>query len=201
MKNSGSRRVARYFSGRYFSVVTAAGVRSNIFDTTLLLPSRLASMPRERIRSAAPAPAAAEASGRGRGAAASGLGGGRGGRGWDPGEFGHRSDAPDRGTRDRAQHRRTWTGGSRLRRHARLALRMRHPSACAGGLTVSRPLPIGAAAGSRPDRRHVVPCAGRRVSVKRQGEDRPQAPSGSGRPRISRGAVAFGRTVASSSRA
>ncbi len=39
MKKSGSRRVACYFSARYFSVVTAAGVRSNIFDTTLLLPA------------------------------------------------------------------------------------------------------------------------------------------------------------------
>ncbi len=30
MKNSGFRRVPCYVSGRYFSVVTAAGVRSNI---------------------------------------------------------------------------------------------------------------------------------------------------------------------------
>ncbi len=42
MKNAESRRVACYLSGRYFSVITAAGVRSNIFDTTLLLASRLA---------------------------------------------------------------------------------------------------------------------------------------------------------------
>src|SRR5580704_4831781 len=53
MKNSGSRRTAALsellfwatFLGRYFSGVTAAGVRSNIFDTTLLLPPRLAKSP------------------------------------------------------------------------------------------------------------------------------------------------------------
>src|SRR6266700_2559286 len=113
MKNSGSRCTTRHLSG-----VTAAGVRSNVYDNTLLLPAHLEQgktnplliTPGPRIREPSGAPAAPatapEASGRGRGTAAGGLGGGRGG---NPGERGHRSDAPDRGTRDRAEHRRTWT--------------------------------------------------------------------------------------------
>src|SRR5579859_1311165 len=143
------------------------GLRGWTPPRDLAVPRRARRGDRDRWwPSAAPSPPATapEASGRGRGAAASGLGTVRG---RDPGELGHSSDAPDRGTRDRAQHWRTWTGGCGLRRHARLA----HQDADLGRLRCGLHgdhRPVGAVAGRPAGSVYVGLVLGRRIGMDHQ---------------------------------